>query len=97
MPPSPRAQRLGTAARSGLIAGFLAAYGWFVNQPGASFEVTFLLGALLQLVVVVLRRFVPAANQAEALFVFEMVADGVSVLLFALGVFGGIAAATADV
>jgi hypothetical protein len=85
-------QRLGSGVRSCLIAGFLVAYGLVLQQPGASFEISFLVSAVLQVAVIVLRRVVPADFQAEALQVFELVADAASVVLFALGVFGGIAA-----
>jgi len=86
-------QRLGSGVRGWLIAGFLAAYGFVVKQPEVTFEVSFLVGALLQVAVIVLRRVVPAEWQAEAMQIFELVADAASVILFALGVFGGIAAA----
>jgi hypothetical protein len=57
----------------------------------------FLVGAALQLAVILMRRFVPADWQPEAIYLYEYVADGLSVLLFALGVFGGIAELTAQV
>jgi len=60
-------------------------------------ELLFLVGAALQLAVILIRRFVPADMQPEAIYIYEYVADGASVLLFALGVFGGIAALTAQV
>lgn len=90
-------RRLSSASRGWFIAGFLAVYGWFIKQPGTSMEVLFLVGAALQLVVILIRRFVPAELQSEAIYLHEYLADGVSVLLFALGVFGGIAALTAQV
>lgn len=90
-------QRLSSASRGWFIAGFLAVYGWFMRQPGPSMELLFLVGAALQLAVILIRRFVPADMQPEAIYIYEYVADGASVLLFALGVFGGIAALTAQV
>jgi len=84
-----------TAHRGWFIAGFLALYGWFVQQPGESRELLFLVGAALQLAVILIRRFVPEESRAAAFDIYEHVADGISVLLFALGVFGGIAASTA--
>jgi hypothetical protein len=86
------APRLGSGVRSCLIAGFLAAYGFVLKQPGATFEISFLVSAVLQVAVIVLRRVVPAESQAEAMQIFELLADAASVVLFALGVFGGIAA-----
>jgi hypothetical protein len=44
-----------------------------------------------------LRRFVPAARQPQAHFAFEMIADAATVLMFVLGVFGGIMRAVSDV
>jgi len=90
-------RRLDSSSRGWFIAGFLAVYGFFLHQPGASKEVLFLVGAALQLAIILIRRFVPAESRAAALYVYEYVADGASVLLFALGVFGGIAALTAQV
>lgn len=92
-----RAPRLNSASRGWLIAGFIAVYGFFIQQPGASKEILFLVGAVLQLAIILIRRFVPDESQGEAMYVYEYVADGVSVLLFALGVFGGIAALTAQI
>ena len=87
-----RSQRLSSAARGWVIAGILAVYGWFTSQPGLSLDTLFLVGAGLQLAVILLRRFLPPDTRPEAIYLYELVADGVSVLLFALGVFGGIAA-----
>jgi hypothetical protein len=39
-----------------------------------------------------MRRMVPAEELPRALYIFEMIADGVTVLMFALGVFGAIGA-----
>ena len=86
------ARRLGSGVRSCLIAGFLAAYGFFLQQPDATFEISFLVSAVLQGAVIALRRWIPAELQADAMQVFELLADAASVMLFALGVFGGIAA-----
>jgi hypothetical protein len=88
--------RVAAAYRGWFIAGFLAVYGWFVQQPGAAREALFLVGAAVQLAILLVRRFVPAEARAEVLDICEYVADGVSVLLFALGVQGGIAAQAAE-
>jgi hypothetical protein len=87
---------VGSAARGWIIAAFIAAYGWFFRQPAASLEIMFLVGALLQITVIAIRRFVPSSHQAEAMRVFELLADGASVFSFAIGVFGGIAALTSQ-
>ena len=54
-------------------------------------SVGLLIAAGVQIMVIALRRFVPADRLPQAMYVFEYIADGVTVLLFALGVFGGIA------
>jgi hypothetical protein len=89
-------RRLGSGVRGWLIAGFLAGYGFVVKQPEATLEVSLLVAALLQVSVIVLRRVVPEESQAEALQIFELLADAASVILFAIGVFGGIAAGIAQ-
>jgi hypothetical protein len=89
-----RSQRLSSPLRGWIIGVLLAFYGWFTRQPGESLAVLLLVGAAMQLAVIVIRRIVPPDRQAEAFQVYELVADGVTVLLFALGVFGGIASTT---
>lgn len=82
--------RLDTRVRGVVITALIAGYGWFFKQPQGSFAEALLLAAVLQVAVILLRRWVPAENQPVALYVFEMIADGLTVLLFALGVFGSI-------
>jgi hypothetical protein len=62
-----------------------------MQRPEASYTSTFLIAIALQLGLIVLKRFVPADQLPRIQYLFEMLADGVTVLLFALGVFGGIA------
>jgi hypothetical protein len=76
--------------RSTFIAVLIAVYSWVSNQPAASLTSAFLIAAGLQLVVILLRKLVPPHRLPQAMYVFELIADGLSVLLFALGVFGGI-------
>jgi hypothetical protein len=73
----------------------IAFYGWFMREPAGSLSAGVLGAAGVQLLVIAMRRFVPADRLPQAMYVFEMIADGVTILLFALGVFGGIARATA--
>ena len=94
--PEERDLRRGAAFRSLVIAAMIAAYGWFLHQPSSSFKLSFLVAAALQLVLIVLKRLVPAGQLPQALYAYETVADGITVLLFALGVLGGIAYSPAN-
>ncbi|HET9862520.1 MAG TPA: hypothetical protein VFP37_03695 [Steroidobacteraceae bacterium] len=82
--------RLSSRVRGLIITALIAGYGWMFHQPQASSTELLLVGAALQVIVLLLRRWVPADVQPQAMYVFELVADGITVLLFALGVFGGI-------
>ena len=84
-------RRFSSGARGVLIAVLIGIYAWLMREPAGSLTVGLLMGAGVQIVVLALRRFVPADRLPQAMFVFELIADGVTVLLFALGVFGGIA------
>jgi hypothetical protein len=84
-------RRFSSGGRGIVIAVMIGFYGWFMHVPTGSGRVNLLAAAGVQLLVIALRRFVPADRLPQALYVFEFVADGVTVLLFALGVFGGIA------
>lgn len=78
--------RLSDSWRGVIIAVFIGLYGWFMRAPEGSFAVGLLAGAGLQILVLLLRRFVPADWQPQAMYVFEYLVDGVTVLMFALGV-----------
>lgn len=93
---SPPELRLSSTLRGFIIAALIAGYAWFSKQPGTSLAASMLVAAGLQLAVVVIRRLVPPDRQPQAIYIFEMLADGVSVLLFALGVFGGILKTATD-
>ena len=88
-------RRFSSGGRGVVIAVMIAFYGWFMHVPAGSVSVSLLAAAGLQLLVIALRRFVPADRLPQAMYIFEMIADGVTVLLFALGVLGGIARTTA--
>ncbi len=77
-------------ARGAIIAAMIVAYGWINGLPQASFTQMLIIGVLLQFLVILIRKFVPADQMARAQEVFELVADGTTVLCFALAVFGGI-------
>jgi hypothetical protein len=85
-----RQMRLGSKVRGCAIAAILALYGYFLSDPGASFTASLLIAAGLQAGVLLLRRFVPADFLPRAIDSIELLADAATVLLFALGVFGGI-------
>jgi hypothetical protein len=89
--PEERDMRRGAAIRGFYIAALIAAYGWFMHQPAATYTTSFLVAIGLQVGLVILKRFVPADQLPRALYTYETIADGATVLLFAIGVFGGIA------
>jgi hypothetical protein len=91
---SSRDVRIASTLRGVLIAALIAIYAWVEPHSQTSWPVSILVAAGLQIAVIVIRQVVPAAGQPAALYLFELAADGISVLLFALGVFGGIASVT---
>ena len=82
--------RLSSTTRGLIIAVLIGLYAYVTSQPGATFTVTLLIAAGLQGAVVLLRRFVPPSAMPQVLNLFELLVDAGTVLLFALGVFGGI-------
>lgn len=96
MSPTPREMRIDSRVRGVVITAMIAAYGWLFKQPQGSFTEALLIGAALQGIVILLRRWVPPEGQPAALYAFEMVADGITVLMFALGVFGSIHGVAAE-
>lgn len=89
--PEERDMRRGAAYRSAVIALMVSFYGGFLHLPSAPFKQSFLIAAALQLLLIVLKRLVPADRLPQALNAYETVADGITVLLFAVGVLGRIA------
>jgi hypothetical protein len=89
-------KRFSDTSRGIFIAVMIAAYSWVFHQPAAAFKETLLLGAALQLAVICVRRFVPPEVQPRMIELAVLLADGATVLLFALGVFGGIFRMPAD-
>jgi hypothetical protein len=76
----------------GVFFGLLTAgYAILMPYPQASFKVSFAIGAALQLAILLMRKFAPAEAFPKVQYLLELVADGATVLLFALGVFGTIA------
>ena len=85
-----RDPRIASWMRGIFIAALIVIYGWLVGTPQASMTASLLVAVVLQVVIVTARRFVPEGAMPQAQEIFEMLADGVSVLMFALGVFGGL-------
>jgi|SRR3954465_5426884 hypothetical protein len=94
---SPREMRIASGLRGVVIAALLIGYGYVMRQPTVSFAASFLIAAALQIGVIVARRMLPRAQWPLAQYILEFVADGATVLLFALGVFGGILQTANDV
>jgi hypothetical protein len=90
MEESPRQLRLSSTLRGVIIGALLAVYFFVVGGPGGSFAVGLLIAAVVQVVVLLLRKFLPSDALPQAQFTVELLADGATVLLFALGVYGGI-------
>lgn len=78
-----------------IIATLIILYCCFIGQPLNSFARMFVAGAAIQILIIVVRKLVPAQHLGQAQYVFEVVADGVTVLVFALGVVGEITRAAA--
>ena len=78
-----------------IIATLITLYCCFIGQPLNSFAQMFVVGAAIQILIIVVRKLVPTQHHAQAQYIFELVADGVTVLVFALGVIGEITRASA--
>jgi len=84
-----RQLRLSSTTRGIIIAVLIGFYGYVMDHPGASFTVSLLVAAGLQVGVLLLRRFVTPDLLPQAMYLLEMLADAATVFLFALGVYGG--------
>jgi hypothetical protein len=89
--------RLDTTTRGIIIAVLIAISSWALKQSGGSLGVALLIGALVQVAVLIARRFVPPDAMPQTVYIIEMIADGVTVLLCALGVFGAVSRFPAEV
>lgn len=90
-PGTPRELRIASWMRGLIIGALIGAYGWFVKVPEGSMTQMFLIGAVVQLLIIVVRKVVPPDYAPQAQDLFELLADGATVLVFAMGVFGGLA------
>jgi hypothetical protein len=86
-----RRVRISSKIRGVIIGVLTAAYGVLLPYPKASFKVMFAIGVVLQLAILFVRKFVPADKWPQAQYVFELIADAATVLVFAFAVFGSIA------
>jgi len=84
-----RQLRLSSTTRGIIIAVLIGFHSYVVDHPGASFTVSLLIAAGLQVGVLLLRRFMPPDLLPQSMYLLEMLADAVTVFLFALGVYGG--------
>ena len=85
-----REPRINSYVRGGAIGFIALVYAFVTRQPGASFTSSLLIAAGLQVAVLLLRRFVPPDQQPQMMHLVELLADAATVLLFAIGVYGGI-------
>jgi uncharacterized membrane protein (DUF441 family) len=92
-----RKLRVDSRVRGVVITALITGYGFLFHQRQGSFVEALLVGALLQVAVLLVRRWVPPEGRAVALYTFETIADGITVLLFAMGVLGGIVRMPAEV
>lgn len=88
MEETPREARIGTLWRGVVIGTIAAIYAFATHQPQGSMTAAFLWAGGLQLAVIALRKLVPPAYLPDAMSVFEMIADGLTVCSFAIGVYG---------
>lgn len=87
---TPTQMRRSSLYRGILISLCIGGYAWVFHKPGVSFSEMFLVGVALQLLALAVRRFVAPDRLPLAMYVFDLLIDGATVLVFALGVFGGI-------
>jgi hypothetical protein len=83
--------RISSMMRSVFFGLLTAGYAILMPYPQASFKVSFAIGAALQLAILLMRRFAPADSFPKVQYLSELLADGATVLLFAVGVLGTIA------
>ena len=94
---TPTQMRRSSMYRGILIALCIGGYAWVFHQPGASFTQMFLVGVGLQVLALVVRRLVPPDRVPYAMYVLDLLIDGATVLVFALGVYGGILKIPSDI
>jgi hypothetical protein len=88
-----RQLRLSGPVRSALIAYGIAAFAFIVPQSSTGSRTMLIVGLVVQVVVVAARILATrhgGESSANAIAIVELVADGVTVLLFALATYMGI-------
>jgi hypothetical protein len=86
MDDSPRSLRITSTVRGVVISALIAGYAWLTHASPGSFAAGLIIAAALQLAVLAVRRFVPAGEVPRAVYVCELLADGATVLIFAISV-----------
>jgi hypothetical protein len=93
-----RPLRLSGPLRSALIAYGIAAFAFIVPQSSTGSRTMLIAGIAVQLIVVLVRLFGKRLGDEvapTAVAIVELIADGVTVFLFALATYTGILASTA--
>ena len=88
--------RIASRVRGVIIGALIASYAWLMHQPQSSFAAGLIIAAVLQLGTIIVGRIVPLDRQPQVLYICELIADGATVFLFALGIYGGIVRTPAD-
>ena len=95
-----RQLRLSGSVRSALIAYGIAAFAFIVPQSSSGSRTMLIAGIAVQAIVLLVRlsaKRLGGENAATVIALVELIADGVTVLLFALATYMGILAHTAAV
>jgi hypothetical protein len=88
-----RQLRLGGPARSALIAYGIAAFAFIVPQSHSGSRTMLIVGIAVQAIVLLVRLFAQrhgGESAPTAIAIVELIADGVTVFLFALATYMGI-------
>jgi hypothetical protein len=96
---TPRGRRLNGAVRGAIIAYGIAAYAYFVAQPASPPAMPALLVGVAIQIAVLVARVIAKRYEGEipptVLPTIELIADGITVFLFALATYQGILRQTA--
>ena len=84
----PRSLRFTATVRGLLIGTLFAAYFFLGLLPEGHFRASLIIAAVAQFITLIVARTAPAGRVHLSLFVIELLADGATVLLFALAIVG---------